>query len=432
MQVSHARLAARAGSVTLAVLLATAAHAHGRGRQLPQLPPATPATLVGTCESLAGRLAGLDGSTTITGATTVAAGALSVAGAPVPAHCRITGRSFEHLSPVDGKTYSIQFEMRLPVAWNGRFFHQGNGGIDGAVVTANAGFGGGAADHAAAAGLCGAELRRRPQQRAGRPGLRPGSAGAARLRLPGRRQADADGQAGHCRWPTAKGRTARTSAAAPTAGATRWWPPHATRRTTTATSPARRATTCRWRRWPTSSARSATPPWPPATRPRRRAWRPPSPRPSAACWPTPCWRAATVSTAPATAWCRTPRTCQRVFDLDRDVPTCPGARDGSCLSMAQKTAIAPIFSGATLCNGRPFYAPFPYDSGIAGGGIPFWEFTAPLVLDSGAVGVIFKVPPSTRRADQRAGLQPGPGHRHRLDRSCSPPMPPTPKRPCPS
>ena len=40
---------------------------------------------------------------------------------------------------------------------------------------------------------------------------------------------------------------------------------------------------------------------------------------------------------------------------------------------------------------------FPYDSGIGGGGIPFWEFTAPLVLDSGAVGVIFKVPPSTRR-----------------------------------
>jgi hypothetical protein len=88
-------------------------------------------------------------------------------------------------------------------------------------------------------------------------------------------------------------------------------------------------------------------------------------------------------------------TCQRVFDLDRDVPSCPGARDGSCLSQAQKVALAPIFSGATTSNGRPFYAPFPYDSGIAGGGIPFWEFIAPLALDSGAVGVIFKVPPST-------------------------------------
>jgi feruloyl esterase len=87
-------------------------------------------------------------------------------------------------------------------------------------------------------------------------------------------------------------------------------------------------------------------------------------------------------------------TCQRVFDLQRDVPTCAGGRDGSCLSVDQKAAIAPIFSGATLRDGRPFYAPFPFDSGIAAGGISFWEFTAPLNLDSGAVGVIFKVPPS--------------------------------------
>ena len=45
-------------------------------------------------------------------------------------------------------------------------------------------------------------------------------------------------------------------------------------------------------------------------------------------------------------------TCQRSFDLERDVPTCPGARDGTCLSQAQKIAIAPIFSGATTSNGQ--------------------------------------------------------------------------------
>ncbi len=38
--------------------------------------------------------------------------------------------------------------------------------------------------------------------------------------------------------------------------------------------------------------------------------------------------------------------CQAAFDFNRDVPTCGGARDGSCLSAAQKAAIAPIFSGA--------------------------------------------------------------------------------------
>ena len=46
-------------------------------------------------------------------------------------------------SPVDGKSYAIGFEMRLPTAWNGRFWHQGNGGIDGSVVTALGNSGGG-------------------------------------------------------------------------------------------------------------------------------------------------------------------------------------------------------------------------------------------------------------------------------------------------
>ena len=43
--------------------------------------------------------------------------------------------------------------------------------------------------------------------------------------------------------------------------------------------------------------------------------------------------------------------CQAAFDFDRDVPTCSGKRDGTCLSAAQKTAIAPIFSGAVDGDG---------------------------------------------------------------------------------
>ncbi len=85
--------------------------------------------------------------------------------------------------------------------------------------------------------------------------------------------------------------------------------------------------------------------------------------------------------------------CQAAFNLERDVPTCAGARDGSCLSAAQKVAIAPIFSGAVTSTGAAVYASFPYDSGHGAAGIPFWEFTAPLQLDSGAVGMIFQVPP---------------------------------------
>ena len=55
-------------------------------------------------------------------------------------------------------------------AWNGRFFHQGNGGIDGAVVTATGSFSGGPLTNALLPGASrGAELRRR--HRADRPRL---------------------------------------------------------------------------------------------------------------------------------------------------------------------------------------------------------------------------------------------------------------------
>src|SRR5687768_5471343 len=129
-------------AATLASLaLGAAAHDNARHR-VPRLSPAQPGVLVGTCEELATRLAGLP-STVISGSTTIAAGTLAVAGQPIAEHCRVTGKMHERVSPVDGKTYSIQFEMRLPKSWNGRFFHQGNGGIDGSVSTANAAFGGG-------------------------------------------------------------------------------------------------------------------------------------------------------------------------------------------------------------------------------------------------------------------------------------------------
>ena len=107
----------------------------------PQLTPATAATLVGTCADLATKLATL-ADTTITAAASVAAGTV-VGGQSTPEHCLVTGRMHERVSAVDGKTYAIGFEMRLPTAWNGRFFHQGNGGIDGNVVAALGASGGG-------------------------------------------------------------------------------------------------------------------------------------------------------------------------------------------------------------------------------------------------------------------------------------------------
>ena len=85
--------------------------------------------------------------------------------------------------------------------------------------------------------------------------------------------------------------------------------------------------------------------------------------------------------------------CQAAFDLGRDVPTCTGARDGTCLSAAQKTAIGKLFAGATTSTGTRIYASFPYDNGIATVNWASWKFVAPLVLDSYAVGLIWQAPP---------------------------------------
>lgn len=51
------------------------------------------------------------------------------------AHCLVRGMTGQHQG-IDGKSYGIKFELRLPSEWNGRFVHQFNGGNDGAVVPA--------------------------------------------------------------------------------------------------------------------------------------------------------------------------------------------------------------------------------------------------------------------------------------------------------
>jgi feruloyl esterase len=86
--------------------------------------------------------------------------------------------------------------------------------------------------------------------------------------------------------------------------------------------------------------------------------------------------------------------CQAAFDLDRDVPTCPGARDGSCLSGAQKAVIASIFSGAVDSRGNRFYASFPFDSGHNSADSAWWEFVVPLSIDSAGTAIIWGVPPA--------------------------------------
>ena len=51
----------------------------------------------------------------------------------LPAHCRVDGLIDERTGR-GGKPYAIGFSLALPTAWNGRFFFQGGGGLNGSVI----------------------------------------------------------------------------------------------------------------------------------------------------------------------------------------------------------------------------------------------------------------------------------------------------------
>jgi Tannase and feruloyl esterase len=374
------------GIAAATALLALGACGGDDDTALPQLSAAQGAALVGSCADLAAKLSAL-ANTTIAAATEVAAGTLSVGGQPVAAHCQVTGSMHPRVSAVDGNSYAIGFEMRLPLAWNGRFFHQGNGGIDGTVVTATGATGGGPLTHALHQGFAvlssdaghraalGPTFGIDPQAR-----LDYGYQAVAKLTP----MAKSTLQAAYGKGPDRSyfggcsngGRHTLVAASRYAdqydgylAGAPGYNLPKAAvanifgaqRYATVATSPADLSTafTATERKLVASAVLA---------------------------------RCDALDGA-SDGLVQDTKACQAAFSLASDVPTCASVRDGSCLSAEQKTAIAPIFSGATTSTGAAVYASFPYDSGLGANGIAFWEFTAPVALDSGAVGFIFKVPP---------------------------------------
>ena len=102
------------------------------------------------CDALVGQFR-FD-QTVIDSAVNVAAGGLMLAGQPVAAHCLVKGQMHKRKGS-DGRDYAIGFEMRMPQAWNGRFYYQGNGGLDGAVRPAEGALGGGPITGALAQGF---------------------------------------------------------------------------------------------------------------------------------------------------------------------------------------------------------------------------------------------------------------------------------------
>lgn len=80
------------------------------------------------CSSVTAQALGVTGLKSLQSRTEEALGGL-------PRECIVTGKVNERTG-ADGHVYAIDFELRLPDNWNGRFLHQVNGGNDGKVVPA--------------------------------------------------------------------------------------------------------------------------------------------------------------------------------------------------------------------------------------------------------------------------------------------------------
>jgi feruloyl esterase len=354
---------------------------------IPQLAPATGATLP-SCTDLATRFTYAD--TTIAAATAVPAGTLAVGGTPVGAHCRVTGEMFRRTSAVDGQSYAIGFEMRLPNDWNGRFFYQANGGTDGNVSTANGTFGGGAVTSALAQGF--AVISSDAGHSAAQNGTPHPFGIDPQARL------DYGYQAVGKLTPMAKALVRTAYGKGPD------------RSYLGGCSNGGRHTLVAASRYADQydGFVAGDPGWrlPLAAVANITAFQGYNTVATTAGDPSTGYTAAEQATVAAAVVAKCDaldgatdgmvqdvKACQAAFDLARDVPTCTGARDGTCLTAAQKTVIAKRFAGVTDSAGTRFYSSWPYDAGIGSGNTRFWNFTVPGVLDSGAVGFIWEVPP---------------------------------------
>jgi feruloyl esterase len=332
-------------------------------------------------------------ATTITASSVVTVGKLTNAGQPVAEHCLVAGSMNRRVSSVDGQTYAIGFEMRLPKEWNGRFLYQANGGTDGVISQATGAFsGGGPLRNALQQGFAvissdaGHSSEQNPLF-----GLDP----QARL--------DYGYMAVGALTPMAKalikaayGKEPDRSYIGGSSNGGRHTMVAATRYANEydgylAVSPgfnlpkAAVAHLYNAQQWATA-----------ATDPNNLE--------------TALLQAerALVSKAilakcdaldgAADGLVQDVEACRGTFDINRDVLTCRGARDGACLTTAQKAAITKVFTGARNSKGENLYAHWPYDAGIVQPGWADWEFRNSLGnrYDPVSVGFIFSSPPADK------------------------------------
>jgi hypothetical protein len=361
------------------------------------LKAATGASLA-QCEALAAKLQ--LPNTRIESAASVAAGAVMQGDKAVPAHCLVKGRMHERKGS-DGRDYAIGFEMRLPVAWNGRFYYQGNGGLDGSVQPALGALGGGPLTGALMQGFAvissdaghsgpqTAVFGLEPQAR-----LDYGYQAVEKL-TPMAKQliAGAYGKGpdrsyiGGC---SNGGRHAMVAAARVgeqydgyLVGAPGYRLPYA--------ALAQIWGAQQWAALATPGATVKNPLNPNGTLPDLASAFTPQERQTVA---KAIAEKCDALDGAKDGMVQATQACQAAFNVKTDVATCTGERHGACLTAAQKDVVARVFDGAHTADGRRIYAGFPYDTGVAGANWGTWKFVDSLIRDPLAIGTIFSVPPA--------------------------------------
>ncbi len=365
----------------------------------PAVKPAVAATLQ-QCTALASAFR-FD-NTLIDSVAVQAAGSLKQADKPIGEHCLVKGRMHPRKAMLAGseQDFAIGFEMRLPQAWNGRFYYQANGGIDGTVQPALGAHGGGPITGALLQGFA---VVSSDAGHTGRQNPRFGEDPQAR--------ADYGYQAVGKLTPMSKA----LIAAAYGKGPDRSYIGGCSNGGRHAMIAASRLQNdydgfligAPGYRLPNAALAQmwALPGWQALATPGATMTHPFNPNGSIVNLNTALTAPERQTVANAIlAKCdaldgakdglvQDTAACQKAFDLTRDVATCTGARNGTCLSSEQKAQLLAVHQGGkTKGGGNAIYSSFPWDTGIAAANWTSWKFVNAQVLDP-AAGYIFMTPP---------------------------------------
>ena len=343
-------------------------------------------------------------NTRITAAEVVPAGTLKLPGIaePMPAHCKLSGRMNERLGPIDHKAYAISFEMRLPAAWNGRFFYQANGGLDGVVAPAYGDIlGGGPRSNGLLKGFAVLSSDAGHAFERNVPGI-----GGALFGLDPQARLDYGYNAVAQLAPMAKaliaayyGQRPQKSYLVGTSNGGRHGLVAAARDsgdfdgiaiTTPGFNLPRAAVAQVW--GAQQFARIAAPD-PKTGRPDlHSSFRPED----LALLSQKILERCDALDGLADGIVSDVMACQRSFDVRRDVPSCGPAADGGCLSEKQKSVLATVFAGPRTRDGQPFYSALAWDAGVRGNDWRAWKFDFSVgPRDAVALAYVFSTPPAS-------------------------------------